>query len=154
MDVISQLMGQVVNGFSKVPAMPQTKTGETASFDSMIRDKYQQADGQKTQEQPEAEQNTDVSTSKPADSAETEQPKEQITDSAEAESQPTKVEDMKQQYELAAALMMQAQPVAQDVQPQVTAEEVQVEAAVGTVETVIPLQEQQNVAEKFPEVVD
>ncbi len=158
MDMMSQLVGQALNGFVKVPAAPQAKTGEAADFDSMIRSKYQQAEGQKTQEQPEAEKNTDAGMSKPAEASETEQPTEQIAEPAEAGSQPAKVEDMKQQYELAAALMAQAQPVVYDVQPQVVAvaEEVQpqMKVAVGEIETALPVQGQQAVVEQpIPEAV-
>ncbi len=164
MDMMSQLVGQVLNGFAKVPAMPQTKKGESVDFDSMIRNKYQETNGQKTQEQPESGNKTETGSSESSnvsDASETEQPKEQITDSAEAESQPVKVEDMKQQYELVAALMAQAQPVTyddvQNVQPQTVTEEVHpqvVEAVAGEIETVIPVQEQQVVADQqIPEAV-
>ncbi len=159
MDMMSQLVGQVINGFARVPSMPQTQKGESANFDSMIRSKYTDTDGQKTQEQPEAENKTEAGatdSSNVTDASEKGQPQEQATDTAEAESQPVKVEDMKQQYELAAALMAQAQPVMyDDVQPQTVAEEVQpqVEAVIGGIETAIPLQEQQAVAEQIPEAV-
>ncbi len=161
MDMMSQLVGQVLNGFAKVPDMPQTKKGESADFDSMIRNKYQETNGQKTQEQPEASNKAEDGASKPSDAteaSETGQPEEQAPESTKAGRKPVKVEDMKQQYELAAALMAQAQPVVHDVQPQAVSEEVQPQvmeaAATVEVETVIPVQEQQNVAEQqIPETV-
>ncbi len=145
MDMTAQLMSQVLDGYSKLPSVPSgVKASDSQSFDGLIREKYQQSDSQKTQGQPEAEAKTDNGAAKPEDAK-----AETAKGTPEKAGQPEKVEEMKQQYETAAALMAQVQPVMYDAQPQIEQAAVAVQTqAVETVpvqtevsEVLVPMQQ-------------
>jgi len=157
MDVLSQLMCQVMNSVSvKIPDVSSGKSGDATGFDSMIRDKYQQSEGQKTQEQPETAKKDNTESTKSDNPTETKDNGE----TPKPEGQPAKVEDMKQQYETAAAMMLQLQPVvyvepeAQSVEaPVVQQANVPVEAVVETQTAVPVIAEQQGVIQENSDIV-
>ncbi len=105
METLSSVAGKLAGTLTQLKSpQPGAKAGDGADFDSMIRGKCRQADEQKTQEKP-----TDGTASEAKDEAEVST--DGVQEKAEAvKEEPKQLEDMKQQYELAAALMYQAQP--------------------------------------------
>lgn len=96
MDLMFQIVSQMMNGFAQIPSAPaqDSSTSDTGTtFDSMVQDRQQQADDTKTQEQPKSTA------------------KQESTKQQTATKEETPVQDAKQQYEMAAAILAQMQPV-------------------------------------------
>ncbi len=135
MESLSNAVGVLAGTLARVQSPKLSgKTEYSMDFDSMVRGRYEQADGQKTQEQPENEQK-DAATEETKDDSQA--PKESTQEKTEAVKEPEKLEDMKQRYELAAALMFQNQP-----------------EYVDSLQQTVEVQQTESAVEAMPEVVE
>ncbi len=134
METLSNVAGMLAGTLTNMKSPKISgKAADGVGFDSMIRGKYEQADQQKTQKQPENEQK-DSETVETKDDAQAS--KEGAQEKSEAVKEPEKLEDMKQRYEMAAALMFQNQPEYVEA-PQPTVEVQQTEAVVEAMPEVV-----------------